>query len=211
MLKHIYKGTKKLTPVYCSLQFALILNSILNNIFYYFCHETKNHTQMATITLGGTPINTIGNLPANGTAAPDFTLVKTDLSTASLSDFKGTRLVLNIFPSIDTSTCATSVRKFNEQASGLENTKVLCISSDLPFAQARFCGAEGLNNVISLSDFQDGSFGRAYGVTFAEGPLRGLHSRAVVVVDENGTVVYSQQVAETKDEPDYEAALESLK
>lgn len=165
---------------------------------------------MATVTLGGNPINTIGNLPESGAAAPDFTLVKTDLSTASLSDFKGTRLVLNIFPSVDTGTCAASVRKFNEQASGLENTKVLCISRDLPFAQARFCGAEGLNNVISLSDFQEGSFGNAYGVTFAEGPLKGLLSRAVVVVNENGDVVYTEQVAETKDEPNYEAALAAL-
>lgn len=165
---------------------------------------------MATVTLGGNPINTIGSLPENGAAAPDFTLVKTDLSTASLSDFKGTRLVLNIFPSVDTGTCAASVRKFNEQASGLENTKVLCISRDLPFAQARFCGAEGLNNVISLSDFQEGSFGNAYGVTFAEGPLKGLLSRAVVVINENGDVVYTEQVAETKDEPNYEAALAAL-
>ncbi len=166
---------------------------------------------MATVTLGGNPIHTIGSLPETGAAAPDFTLVKTDLSTASLSDFKGTRLVLNIFPSVDTGTCATSVRKFNQEASGLENTKVLCISRDLPFAQARFCGAEGLNNVVSLSDFQEGDFGKAYGVTFTEGPLKGLLSRAVVVVDENGKVVYTEQVAETKDEPNYEAALESMK
>jgi thioredoxin-dependent peroxiredoxin len=166
---------------------------------------------MATVTLGGNPVNTIGTLPETGTAAPDFTLVKTDLSTASLSDFKGTRLVLNIFPSVDTGTCAASVRKFNQEASGLENTKVLCISRDLPFAQARFCGAEGLSNVVSLSDFQEGSFGRAYGVTFTEGPLKGLLSRAVVVVNENGEVVYTEQVAETKDEPNYEAALVSLK
>ncbi|KOS04779.1 thiol peroxidase [Flavobacterium akiainvivens] len=165
---------------------------------------------MATVTLGGNPINTIGNLPQNGAAAPDFTLVKADLSTASLSDFKGTRLVLNIFPSVDTGTCAASVRKFNQEASNLENTKVLCISRDLPFAQARFCGAEGLSNVVSLSDFQEGSFGKAYGVTFAEGPLKGLLSRSVVVVNENGEVVYTEQVAETKDEPNYEAALNSL-
>jgi thioredoxin-dependent peroxiredoxin len=165
---------------------------------------------MATVNLGGNPVHTIGNLPENGVAAPDFTLVKTDLSAVSLSDFKGTRLVLNIFPSVDTGTCAASVRKFNEQASALENTKVLCISRDLPFAQARFCGAEGLSNVVPLSDFQEGSFGKAYGVTFTEGPLKGLLSRSVVVVDEEGKVVYTEQVAETKNEPNYEAALESL-
>lgn len=166
---------------------------------------------MAQITLGGNPIETLGMLPETGSKAPDFTLVKTDLSTASLSDFEGSRVVLNIFPSVDTGTCAASVRKFNEKASELDNTKVLCISRDLPFAQARFCGAEGLTNVISLSDFRDGSFGAAYGLTFSNGPLQGLHSRAVVVLDEKGNVLYTEQVAETKDEPNYEAALAALK
>lgn len=166
---------------------------------------------MAQITLGGNPIETLGMLPETGSKAPVFTLVKTDLSTASLSDFEGSRVVLNIFPSVDTGTCAASVRKFNEKASELDNTKVLCISRDLPFAQARFCGAEGLTNVITLSDFRDGSFGAAYGLTFSNGPLRGLHSRAVVVLDEKGNVLYTEQVAETKDEPNYEAALAALK
>lgn len=166
---------------------------------------------MAQITLGGNPIETLGMLPETGSKAPDFTLVKTDLSTASLSDFEGSRVVLNIFPSVDTGTCAASVRKFNEKASELDNTKVLCISRDLPFAQARFCGAEGLTNVITLSDFRDGSFGAAYGLTFSNGPLQGLHSRAVVVLDEKGNVLYTEQVAETKDEPNYEAALAALK
>lgn len=165
---------------------------------------------MADITLGGNPIKTTGDLPQAGTQAPDFSLVKTDLSTTSLADFKGTKLVLNIFPSVDTGTCAASVRKFNEKASSLENTKVLCISRDLPFAQKRFCGAEGLENVISLSDFKDGSFGKNYNLTIENGPLAGLHSRAVVVIDENGKVKYSQQVSEIADEPDYDSALAAL-
>jgi thiol peroxidase len=165
---------------------------------------------MADITLGGNPVKTSGELPQTGTKAPDFTLVKTDLSTVSLADFKGSRVVLNIFPSVDTGTCAASVRKFNEKASGLENTKVLCISRDLPFAQNRFCGAEGLNNVISLSDFRDGNFGKSYGLTIANGPLAGLHSRVVIVIDENGTVKYTEQVPEIKDEPNYDNALAAL-
>lgn len=165
---------------------------------------------MANITLGGNPVTTSGELPQTGTQAPDFKLVKTDLSTVSLADFKGSKLVLNIFPSVDTGTCAASVRKFNEKAGSLENTKVLCISRDLPFAQNRFCGAEGLDNVISLSDFRDGSFGQAYGLTVADGPLQGLLSRVIVVVDENGTVKYTEQVPDIKDEPNYENALAAL-
>jgi len=165
---------------------------------------------MASILLGGNPVHTSGELPAKGTKAPDFTLVKGDLSSVSLSDFKGTKLVLNIFPSVDTGTCAASVRKFNEQASTLENTKVLCISRDLPFAQNRFCGAEGLENVVSLSDFKDGSFGSSYGLTITEGPLAGLLSRVVVVVDEEGNVAYTEQVADIKDEPNYDNALAAL-
>lgn len=165
---------------------------------------------MANILLGGNPISTSGELPQTGTQAPDFKLVKTDLSTVSLADFKGSKLVLNIFPSVDTGTCAASVRKFNEKAGSLENTKVLCISRDLPFAQNRFCGAEGLENVISLSDFRDGSFGQAYGLTVANGPLEGLLSRVIVVIDENGTVKYTEQVADIKDEPNYENALAAL-
>ena len=165
---------------------------------------------MADITLGGNPVKTSGELPQTGTQAPDFTLVKTDLSTVSLADFKGRRVVLNIFPSVDTGTCAASVRKFNEKASGLDNTKVLCISRDLPFAQNRFCGAEGLNNVVSLSDFRDGSFGKSYGLTISNGPLEGLHSRVVIVIDENGMVKYTEQVPEIKDEPNYDNALAAL-
>jgi thiol peroxidase len=165
---------------------------------------------MADITLGGNAVKTSGTLPQNGTPAPDFTLVKTDLSTASLSDFKGSKLVLNIFPSVDTGTCAASVRKFNEKASGLNNTKVLCISRDLPFAQKRFCGAEVLDNVISLSDFKDGSFGENYGLIIENGPLAGLHSRAVVVINEDGNIAYTEQVAEIADEPNYDNALAAL-
>lgn len=165
---------------------------------------------MAKVTLKGNTINTVGTLPEVGTSAKDFSLVKTDLSTVGLNDFKGTKLVLNIFPSIDTGTCATSVRKFNEKASSLENTKVLCISRDLPFAMNRFCGAEGLEDVINLSDFRDASFGNDYGLTFTDGPLKGLHSRAVIVLDENGIVKYAEQVEEIVNEPNYENALAVL-
>jgi thiol peroxidase len=165
---------------------------------------------MASITLGGNPIHTSGELPKVGSQAPDFKLVKNDLSIATLADFKGSKLVLNIFPSIDTGTCATSVRSFNAKASALENTKVLCISRDLPFAQKRFCGAEGLENVINLSDFKSGSFGKDYGLEITDGVLAGLHSRVVLVVDENGTVTYTQQVPEIADEPNYDAAIAAL-
>ena len=165
---------------------------------------------MATITLGGNPIQTSGDLPKVGTKAPDFALVKNDLSTVTLADFAGSKVVLNIFPSIDTGTCAASVRKFNEKASTLANTKVLCISRDLPFAQKRFCGAEGLENVINLSDFKDGSFGKNYGLEITDGPLAGLHSRVVIVLDENGTILHTEQVKEIADEPNYDAALAVL-
>jgi len=165
---------------------------------------------MASITLGGNPIHTSGELPKTGSKAVDFKLVKNDLSIVSLAEFAGSKLVLNIFPSVDTGTCAASVRKFNEKASQLENTKVLCISRDLPFAQKRFCGAEGLENVVNLSDFKEGSFGKDYGLEILDGPLAGLHSRVVVVIDENGTVTYTEQVPEIADEPNYDAALTAL-
>ena len=165
---------------------------------------------MASITLGGNPINTIGELPKVGTKAPEFQLVKNDLSITELSNYKGSKVILNIFPSIDTGTCATSVRTFNAKASSLENTKVLCISRDLPFAQKRFCGAEGLENVINLSDFKNGTFGKDYGLEIIDGPLAGLHSRAIVVIDENGTVKYTEQVSEIANEPNYEEALAAL-
>ncbi len=165
---------------------------------------------MASITLGGNPIHTQGELPKAGPKAPDFNLIKTDLSSTSLSDYAGSKLVLNIFPSIDTGVCATSVRTFNQKASSLENTKVLCISRDLPFAQKRLCGAEGLENVENLSDFKTGSFGDAYGLTIVDGPLAGLHSRVVIVLDENGMVTYAEQVPEIAQEPNYELALAAL-
>ena len=165
---------------------------------------------MATVTLKGNAINTSGNLPEIGTKAPDFTLVKTDLSTATLSDYKGKAVVLNIFPSIDTGTCAQSVRQFNKDLNEIDDIAVLCISRDLPFAQARFCGAEGLDNVINLSDFRDNSFGKSYGLDFIDGPLQGLHSRVIIVIDENGVITYTEQVSEIVDEPNYKAAFEAL-
>jgi thiol peroxidase len=165
---------------------------------------------MASITLGGNPIHTSGELPKVGSKLADFKLVQNDLSVADLSTFAGKKLVLNIFPSIDTGTCATSVRKFNESASNLANTTVLCISRDLPFAQKRFCGAEGLENVVNLSDFQEGAFGKNNGLDIVDGPLAGLHSRVIIVVDENGMVTHTEQVAEIANEPNYEAALAAL-
>ncbi|RVU33394.1 thiol peroxidase [Rheinheimera riviphila] len=164
---------------------------------------------MATVTLKGNPITTLADLPAVGSKAPDFTLTGAGLADVKLADFAGKRLVLNIFPSVDTPTCATSVRKFNQVLSSLNNTAVLNISADLPFAQARFCGAEGLENVLNGSSFRS-TFGKDYGVVFATGPLTGLLSRAVVVLDEQGKVLYTEQVAETADEPSYEAAVAAL-
>lgn len=166
---------------------------------------------MAVVTLKGTKINTVGQLPTVGSIAPDFLLVKNDLSTVSLTDFKDNNIILNIFPSIDTGTCAASVRKFNQEAANLPNTKVLCISKDLPFAQSRFCGAEGIENVITLSDYRDGNFGKNYGLVFVDGPLQELHARAVIVINKSGTVIYTEQVPEIVDEPDYKQALQALK
>ena len=165
---------------------------------------------MAKITLGGTPVETNGNLPKVGEKAPDFTLTVSDLSSQKLSDFEGSKVVLNIFPSVDTGTCATSVRAFNKEAAEMENTRVLCISRDLPFAQARFCGAEGIENVVMLSDFAMGSFGKQYQLEITNGPLANLHSRAIVVINTEGTVVYTEQVSEIAEEPNYDAALKAL-
>ncbi len=165
---------------------------------------------MAKITLKGNPINTLGELPKAGEKISDFELVKNDLSKVSLKDFAGHKLVLNIFPSLDTGTCAASVRAFNKKAAELKNTKVLCISRDLPFAQARFCGVEGIDNAITLSDFSTGNFGKKNNLEIIDGPLAGLHSRVVIVTDEHGKVVYSQQVSDIVDEPDYEAAINAL-
>ncbi len=165
---------------------------------------------MAKFTLKGNPFNTVGDLPAVGAKAPAFTLVKTDLSTATLADFAGKTVVLNIFPSLDTDVCAASVRRFNKEASELGNAVVLCVSMDLPFAHKRFCTTEGLSNVVSASDFRDGSFGRAYGVRIADGPLTGLMARSVVVIDGHGKVRYTQLVPETATEPDYGKALAAV-
>ncbi|MCP4995031.1 MAG: thiol peroxidase [Gammaproteobacteria bacterium] len=166
---------------------------------------------MAQITLKGNPINTSGTLPAVGSQAPDFVLTKTDLSDISLKDLQGKRVILNIFPSIDTEICAASVRHFNADASALENTVVLCISLDLPFAHKRFCGAEGLDKVESVSELRSHDFGGQYGARIIDGPLAGLLSRAVVVLDENGNVTYTQQVPDIVQEPDYEAVLNAVR
>jgi len=165
---------------------------------------------MATITLKGNKIHTLGELPKTGDQLPAFKLVKNDLSTASLKDFAGSRLVLNIFPSLDTGTCAASVRNFNKLAASLKNTKVLCISRDLPFAQSRFCGTEGIENAITLSDFRTGKFGKDYQLEMTDGPLAGLLSRVVIVADQTGKVVYTEQVSEIVNEPNYDAALKAL-
>lgn len=165
---------------------------------------------MATITLKGNQINTSGELPKVGSLAPNFNLIGTDLSAKTLSDFKGRNLVLNISPSIDTGTCAASVRNFNKAATDLENTTVFYISRDLPFAQNRFCGAEGINNVVMLSDFNTGQFGKDYGLEITSGPLMGLNSRCIVVINPDGIVTYTEQVAETTEEPNYELALSAL-
>ncbi|MFI6151090.1 thiol peroxidase [Kitasatospora sp. NPDC051170] len=165
---------------------------------------------MAQVTLKGNPVQVGGELPVTGSQAPAFTLVGEGLADSSLKDFVGLRKVLNIFPSVDTPTCATSVRTFNAKASELENTVVLCISADLPFAQARFCGSEGLDKVKTLSTLRGRDFHGAYGVDIADGPLAGLTARAIVVLDENDTVLHTELVAEIADEPNYEAALASL-
>ena len=165
---------------------------------------------MSKITLGGTPCNTIGNLPEIGSTAKNFSLAKNDLSALNLSDLKGSRVILNIFPSIDTAVCAASVRAFNEKASALENTKVVCVSRDLPFAQKRFCGAEGIENVMTVSDFATGEFGKNYGLEITDGPFQNLHARAIVVLDENGLVKHTELVSEVANEPNYEAAIAAL-
>ena len=165
---------------------------------------------MATVTLHGNPVSVSGNLPTSGQTAPDFSLVKGDLSDVGLAGFSGKRKVLNIFPSVDTPTCATSVRQFNSKVAALSNTVVLCISADLPFAQARFCGTEGLDAVVNLSTLRGANFLSDYGVAIADGPLQGLAARAVVVLDENNRVLHSELVPEIGDEPNYDAALAAL-
>ena len=165
---------------------------------------------MATITLEGNEIHTVGELPAIGSDAPAFTLTNNDMGETSLADFAGKRVILNIFVAIDTGICAESTRRFNTAAGSLENTVVLCISADLPPTLSRFCGAENLNNVTTLSTFRNPEFGNDYGLTVADGPLRGLNSRSIVIIDENGKVIHTEQVAEIAQEPDYDAALTKL-
>jgi thiol peroxidase len=164
---------------------------------------------MSLVTLQGNAFNTVGSLPKVGSKAPEFNLVETDLSGTSLADYAGSKLILNIFPSVDTGVCAASIRTFNQKASELANTKVLCVSADLPFAAARFCGAEGIKNVATGSSFRS-HFGVDYGVSFSDGPLAGLLSRSIVVIDEQGTVLHTEQVAETTEEPNYDAAIAVL-
>src|SRR5262245_17499076 len=165
---------------------------------------------MAEVTLGGNPVHTVGELPELGSKAPDFSVTGADLGEITRNDLAGKKVVLNIFPSIDTPTCAKSVRAFNEAAGNLDNTVVLCVSADLPFAQSRFCGAEGLSNVKSGSVFRSNTFGSAYGVTLADGKLEGLLARAVVVLDEEGIVKHTELVGEIANEPNYQNALDAL-
>jgi thiol peroxidase len=166
---------------------------------------------MAQFKFKGNPFRTVGELPAVGTKAPGFQLTKIDLSEISLQNLASRKVILNIFPSVDTDVCAASVRRFNEEAARLEGVTVLCASMDLPFAHKRFCGAEGITNVESVSDFRTGDFGRAYGVRIADGPLAGLLARSVVVVDGQGKVIHTQLVPETTQEPDYDAALQAVR
>lgn len=165
---------------------------------------------MARITLKGNPVNTIGDLPAPGSKASDFSLVKSDFSNLSLSELKGKKVLLNIFPSLDTSVCAASVRKFNQIASEKPNVVVLAVSKDLPFAHSRFCSTEGIKNVITLSGFRDTEFGKSYGIEMTDGPLKGLYARSVVIINENGDVIYNQLVPEIGQEPDYNSAVAFL-
>lgn len=165
---------------------------------------------MTQVTFKGNPINLSGNLPEVGTKAPDFTLVKSDLSEAKLSDFRGKNVVLNIFPSIDTGVCAASVRRFNKDAVSKNNTVVLGISADLPFASGRFCAAEGIDNVITLSTFRNPDFARDYGLLMTDGPLKGLLARTVIVLNPEGEIVYKELVPEIAQEPDYDSAINSI-
>ncbi|WP_100612975.1 thiol peroxidase [Confluentibacter lentus] len=165
---------------------------------------------MAIITLGGNQIETSGNLPSVGSKALDFELVALDLSTKTLKDFKGSHLILNIFPSVNTRICSSSVRAFNKTAASLNNAKVLCISRDLPFAQKEFCAAEGIDNVVMLSDFKTAAFGKNYGLLITTGSFDALLSRCIIIIDKNGTIIYTEQVPEIGQEPNYEAALKAL-
>lgn len=201
--KNKFSFTTKIlfTGVFCA---VLTANS-------YAQTSANNNTGNGTIiTLGGTPTHTVGKLQAVGTQIKDFNLAAVDLKDKTLADFKGKYVIMNIFPSIATGVCSKAVRKFNEDAAGLKNTTVLCISKDLPFAQKQFCGAEGINNVVMLSAFRS-DFGNTYGVEIADGAMRGLLSRAVIVIDPQGKIVYEQQVPEIGQEPAYAAAIAAVK
>lgn len=166
---------------------------------------------MAKITLGGNDTTTKGDLPEVGSTAPDFTLVSKDMEEVSLSDYKGKKVILNIYPSIDTGVCAMSTQKFNAEASKLENTRIVCVSKDLPFALSRYCKAEGIDNLDNLTNFRDGGdFGTSYGVEITDGGFKGLNARAIVIIDEEGKVKYTELVPEVGQEPDYEKALAAL-
>lgn len=166
---------------------------------------------MAKITLGGNETNTIGNLPEVGSQAPDFTLVSKDMQEKTLASYHGQKVILNIYPSIDTGVCAMSTTKFNQEASKLDNTRIVCVSRDLPFALKRYCDAEGINNLDNLTNFRDGGdFGKSYGVEITDGAFKGLNARAVVVIDEEGTVKYTELVPEVGQEPNYEKALAAI-
>jgi thiol peroxidase len=191
---------------------AIVFANSLFATLFIICLSANSFGQNTgtTITLGGKAIHTVGKLPAVGTSVKDFTLTGVDLKEKALADYKGKYIIMNIFPSVNTGVCSKSVRKFNEDAAGLNNTVVLCISKDLPFAQKQFCGAEGIERVVMLSDFRT-DFGNAYGVQIADGPMRGLLSRAVVVINPEGKIVYEQQVPEIGQEPDYAAAIAAVK
>ncbi len=165
---------------------------------------------MAKITLKGNPVNTYGELPAKGTRAPGFKLVKSDLGELTLDELKGRKVILNISPSLDTGICASALRKFNELASGMDNTVILAITKDLPFAHGRFCSAEGITNVTTLSGFRDSAFGKDYGIGIIDGGFAGLYARSLVIIDEQGVVKYTQLVPEIAQEPDYDAVLAAL-
>ena len=192
-------------------KFALTAKILIIGLYGVFLstHSFAQTTGTA-ITMGGNTVHTVGKLPAVGTPVKDFTLTGVDLKDKTLAEFKGKYVIMNIFPSVNTGVCSKSVRKFNQDAAGLKNTAVLCISKDLPFAQKAFCGAEGINNVVMLSDFRT-DFGNTYGVQIADGPMKGLLSRAVIVVNPEGKIVYEQQVPEIGQEPDYAAAIAAIK
>ena len=192
-------------------KFALTAKILIIGLYGVFLstHSFAQTTGTA-ITMGGNTVHTVGKLPAVGTPVKDFTLTGVDLKDKTLAEFEGKYVIMNIFPSVNTGVCSKSVRKFNQDAAGLKNTAVLCISKDLPFAQKAFCGAEGINNVVMLSDFRT-DFGNTYGVQIADGPMKGLLSRAVIVVNPEGKIVYEQQVPEIGQEPDYAAAIAAIK